>query len=310
MALTGAAAGFVLQWWVHTSAYPLVISGKPFFTWPAFIPITFEVAVLFGALGAVFGMLGLNRLPMHHHPLFQSKVFERASDDTFFISIESWDPRFDPSATRDAAGVRWAHEASSSWSPDDLRTRSRRAAARAGHDPAGALVEPHSAHCRRRRPAGGGGLRDSGAGESEAVLLLVARVVPVLHEPGPRRALFRADPVRGPGRLGGRAATDRGDDLLHDSRDGGPVRPAALRPARSLRMVPRRRGGARRAAGLEGALPQRAVFPDPGGAVLWHLVLHRRRLLPRLARLRTRRAITRCRRACANSPGPRSSSWR
>ena len=99
MALTGAALGFVLQWWVHTSAYPLVISGKPFFTWPAFIPITFEVAVLFGALGAVFGMFGLNRLPMHHHPLFQSKVFERASDDAFFISIESWDPRFDPSAT-------------------------------------------------------------------------------------------------------------------------------------------------------------------------------------------------------------------
>ena len=99
MGLTGAAAGFGLQWWVHTNAYPLVISGKPFFTWPAFIPVTFEVAVLFGALGAVLGMFGLNRLPMHHHPLFQSKVFERASDDTFFISIESWDPRFDPSAT-------------------------------------------------------------------------------------------------------------------------------------------------------------------------------------------------------------------
>jgi Ni/Fe-hydrogenase subunit HybB-like protein len=99
MALTGGALGFILQWWVHTSAYPLVISGKPFFTWPAFIPITFEVAVLFGALGAVFGMLGLNRLPMHHHPLFKSRVFERASDDAFFISIESWDPKFDPSAT-------------------------------------------------------------------------------------------------------------------------------------------------------------------------------------------------------------------
>jgi molybdopterin-containing oxidoreductase family membrane subunit len=99
MALTGAALGFLLQAWVHMSAYPLVISGKPFFTWPAFIPVTFEVSVLFGALGAVFGMLGLNRLPMHHHPLFNSKVFERASDDAFFISIESWDPRFDPSST-------------------------------------------------------------------------------------------------------------------------------------------------------------------------------------------------------------------
>ena len=100
MGLTGAAVGFGLQWWVHTTAYPLVISGKPFFAWPAFIPVTFELAVLFGALGAVFGMFGLNRLPMHHHPLFQSKVFERVTDDAFFISIESWDPRFDPSATR------------------------------------------------------------------------------------------------------------------------------------------------------------------------------------------------------------------
>lgn len=100
MGLAGAALGFGLQWWVHASAYPLVISGKPYFSWPAFIPITFELGVLFAALGAVLGMLGLNRLPMHYHPLFRSKVFERASDDAFFISIESWDPQFDPAATR------------------------------------------------------------------------------------------------------------------------------------------------------------------------------------------------------------------
>jgi len=100
MALTGGTLGFLMQVWVHMSAYPLVISGKPFFSWPAFIPITFELAVLFGAFGAVFGMLGLNRLPMHYHPVFRSKVFERVTDDAFFISIESWDPRFDASATR------------------------------------------------------------------------------------------------------------------------------------------------------------------------------------------------------------------
>ena len=100
MGLMGAALAFGLQWWVHAAAYPLVISGKPYFAWPAYVPITFEVAVLFGALGAVFGMLGLNQLPMHYHPLFRSRVFERVSDDAFFISIESWDPRFDPSATR------------------------------------------------------------------------------------------------------------------------------------------------------------------------------------------------------------------
>ncbi|HXT28689.1 MAG TPA: DUF3341 domain-containing protein [Vicinamibacterales bacterium] len=99
MGLTGATLGFGLQWWVHAKAYPLVISGKPYFSWPAFIPITFELGVLFAALGAVLGMLGLNRLPMHYHPLFRSKVFERVTDDAFFISIESWDPRFDAAAT-------------------------------------------------------------------------------------------------------------------------------------------------------------------------------------------------------------------
>jgi hypothetical protein len=99
MALGGAAVGFGLQTWVHTSAYPLTISGKPLFTWPAFIPITFELGVLGGALGAVFGMLALNKLPMHHHPLFEAPRFARFADDRFFISIESWDPKFDPSGT-------------------------------------------------------------------------------------------------------------------------------------------------------------------------------------------------------------------
>jgi Alternative complex III, ActD subunit len=100
MGIRRSPLGFVLQWWVHATAYPLVISGKPYFAWPAYIPITFELGVLFAAFGAVFGMLGLNRLPMHHHPLFRSKVFERVTDDAFFISVESWDPRFDPAATR------------------------------------------------------------------------------------------------------------------------------------------------------------------------------------------------------------------
>ena len=163
-------------------------------------------------------------------------------------------------------------------------TRSRSAAARAGHDPAGAPVEPHAGHWRRLRPARGGGLRDSRGGESEAVLLLVARVVPVLSEPGPRRALLRADPVRGPGRMGDRAATDRGDDLRNAARDGGPLPAGVPRPARSLLVDRPGRSRARCAASLEGAIPQRAVLPDPGGALLRMLVLHRPPLLPRLAR--------------------------
>jgi hypothetical protein len=99
MALGGAATGFLLQTWVHNMAYPLTISGKPHFAWPAYVPITFELGVLGGALAAVFGMFGLNQLPRHHHPLFESKRFGRFSDDAFFISIESADPRFDAVAT-------------------------------------------------------------------------------------------------------------------------------------------------------------------------------------------------------------------
>lgn len=98
--LGGAAAAMTLQWWIATTAYPLVISGKPFFSWQAFVPVTFEVGVLGGALAAVLGVFGLCRLPMHWHPLFGSKLFERATDDGFFISIESWDPKFNESDTR------------------------------------------------------------------------------------------------------------------------------------------------------------------------------------------------------------------
>ena len=101
LALGGAAAGMGLQGWVATIAYPLVISGKPFFSWPAFVPVTFELGVLGGAVGAVFGMFALNQLPTLYHPLFSNPRFERASDDGFFISIESWDPRFDAAKTEE-----------------------------------------------------------------------------------------------------------------------------------------------------------------------------------------------------------------
>ena len=100
LGLGGAAGAMLMQWWVSAVAYPLVISGKPLFSWQAFVPVTFEVGVLMGALGAVLGVFGLSRLPMHWHPLFSSKTFERASDDGFLISVESWDPRFDRQQTR------------------------------------------------------------------------------------------------------------------------------------------------------------------------------------------------------------------
>jgi hypothetical protein len=99
LGLSGAAAGMLLQWWVATIAYPLVISGKPLFSWPAFVPVMFECGVLGGAAGAVLGFLLLAKMPQPFHPLFNSERFERVSDDRFFISIEAADPRFDRAAT-------------------------------------------------------------------------------------------------------------------------------------------------------------------------------------------------------------------
>ncbi|MCF7806998.1 MAG: DUF3341 domain-containing protein [Candidatus Marinimicrobia bacterium] len=100
MTLTGAAVGMGLQYWTSTIEYPLVISGKPFFSWQAFIIVTFALFVLFGAFGAVFGMFHLNRLPRLHHPLFYSKQFESVTDDAFFVSIEAEDEKFDATQTQ------------------------------------------------------------------------------------------------------------------------------------------------------------------------------------------------------------------
>ena len=93
--LTGATLAMVLQWYVNAYDYTYIISGKPLFSWQAFIPVTFELMVLFSALGAVLGMLGLNRLPQLYHSLFRSERFQGVTDDKFFIAIEAEDPNFD-----------------------------------------------------------------------------------------------------------------------------------------------------------------------------------------------------------------------
>lgn len=99
LGLAGAAVGMLLQWWTAAIDYPMVVSGKPYFSWPAFVPIMFECGVLGGALGAVGGLLFEARLPHPHHPLFFSPGFERMSDDRFFLSVASTDPRFEAGAT-------------------------------------------------------------------------------------------------------------------------------------------------------------------------------------------------------------------
>ncbi|MGA2447466.1 MAG: DUF3341 domain-containing protein [Polyangiaceae bacterium] len=102
-ALTGLASAFWMMHWMNGIDYPLVVGDKPPgapYGLPAMIPIMFELTILLSAFGAVFGMLALNGLPRHHHPLFESERFVAASDDKFFISIEARDPRFEAERTR------------------------------------------------------------------------------------------------------------------------------------------------------------------------------------------------------------------
>jgi len=97
--LTGLGGGLLLQWWCNAYDYPFLVSGKPLFSLPANIPIIFECTVLFSALTAVFGMLGLNRLPLLYNPMFKSAHFKRVTNDKFFIWIDASDARFDEQTT-------------------------------------------------------------------------------------------------------------------------------------------------------------------------------------------------------------------
>ena len=97
----GCLAGFGLCYWVSVIAYPLNIGGRPYNSWPSFIPVTFEVTILLASLTTVLTLIVLNGLPMPYHPVFNVQRFrERASQDGLFLAIEADDPKFDRERTR------------------------------------------------------------------------------------------------------------------------------------------------------------------------------------------------------------------
>ncbi|HSO06355.1 MAG TPA: DUF3341 domain-containing protein [Pelomicrobium sp.] len=98
--LVGGAIGYGVQWYSAVIDYPLNVGGRPPHSWPAFMLITFELAVLGGAVAGFFGMLALNGLPRLHHPVFEARCFELATRDRFFLLIEAGDPLYDASGAR------------------------------------------------------------------------------------------------------------------------------------------------------------------------------------------------------------------
>src|SRR5262249_51995467 len=99
--LTGASSGFLMQWFLSTTEYPITIAGRPLNSWPQFIPVTFEMGILTAALVGLFTLLALCGLPQYYHPLHNVPGFVRATRDRFFLCIEAEDPRFDRTRTRD-----------------------------------------------------------------------------------------------------------------------------------------------------------------------------------------------------------------
>jgi len=98
--IIGCVGGYALQYWVSAVEYPLDIGGRPYNSWPAFIPVTFECTILVAGLFAVIGMLALNGLPTPHHPVFNVPRFALASRDRYFLCIERRDRKFDRAGVR------------------------------------------------------------------------------------------------------------------------------------------------------------------------------------------------------------------
>jgi hypothetical protein len=108
--LTGCGTALLMQWFSAAVHYPVNVGGRPLASWPMFIPITFELTILFASFAAVLGMIALNGLPMPYHPVFNAPRFALASRDRFFLCVEARDPKFDRAGCRRFLETLGAHD--------------------------------------------------------------------------------------------------------------------------------------------------------------------------------------------------------
>lgn len=114
--LTGLISGVGLQWYANVFEYPFFVSGKPLVSFPAWIPVIFELTILFASLTAVFGLILLNRLPRLYNPLFKNERFRRVTNDKFFVVLDAADSKFNPERSErmlkdlGATAVEWVEE--------------------------------------------------------------------------------------------------------------------------------------------------------------------------------------------------------
>lgn len=98
--IVGSMWGLGVQIFAFGSSLPVNIGGRPYWSWPNYLPITFEATVLTCAVTGVVMMFAINGLPQPYHPVFDAPNFDQASTDKFFLLIEAADPQFDQIETK------------------------------------------------------------------------------------------------------------------------------------------------------------------------------------------------------------------
>lgn len=96
--IIGGVSGYFMMWYAAVISYPLNVGGRPLHSWPAFVPITFELTILIAAVSTGIGMLALNGLPQPYHPIFNSARFTQNNASYFYLCVKATDPHYDAQA--------------------------------------------------------------------------------------------------------------------------------------------------------------------------------------------------------------------